>query len=327
MWTYIGKRLLALIPTILIISLLAFIVIELPPGDFVTSYVAKMETSGRLISEEAQEALRHQYGLDRPLFVRYFVWMGKLLHGDLGISLEWNMKVGELLLPRISMSVLLTAVSMMISYAIAIPIGVYSAVKKNSIGDYFATLIGYIGVSVPSFILGLVLIYVNAKFLGTSIGGFFSREFQNAAWSFAKFKDLMAHVWVPIVIIAFSSTAGIIRTIRANLLDELKKPYVELARAKGLKESRLIMKYPFRIAINPVISGLGAMLPAMISGESILSMVLNIPTSGPIFLQALQRQDIYLAGDYILLTGILAAIGNLIADVLLAVVDPRIRYE
>jgi len=324
---YLKRRFLWMIPTLLLLSIVCFVVIELPPGDYATTYIQQLELRGEQVDPDMLMMLRKRYGLDKSPVERYFTWVWGLIRGDFGYSFYYRQEVGAVLLPRMGYTVGLSLSSMLITYAIALPLGIYSAIRHNKMGDYAVSMMSYLGMSVPTFIFGLFMLYVNARFFGNSVGGLFSREFQDAAWSWAKFVDLMKHAWIPIVIIAVSGTAGTIRSVRANMLDELKKPYVELARAKGLSESRLLLKYPFRIAVNPIISGLAGVLSSLVGGETILSMVLSIPTVGPVFLSALRNQDMYLAGDYIMLTGILVVIGTVLSDILLAISDPRIRYE
>ena len=328
MVSFIIRRILVLVPTIIIISILAYIVIELPPGDYVTNYMMVLQqTQGRDLSEAMLENLRKAYGLDRPVYVRYFIWFGKFVRGDLGYSLRWKKPVTELLADRLPLTIVVTMASLAFSWIVAFPIGVYSAMRQYSIGDYIFTFFGFFGLSVPQFLFALVLMFLSAKYLDIGVGGLFSREFASAGWSFGKVIDLLKHLWIPMIVIGMAGTAGLIRILRANLLDELKKPYVELARAKGLKEARLVIKYPLRIAVNPFISSVGWILPALISGTVITAVVLDLPTAGPIFLQSLRTQDMALAGSFIMLMSILTVIGTLLSDILLAAVDPRIRYD
>ena len=327
MRSYILKRLLLFIPTIILLSFLAYMIVELPEGDYVSSYIARIEASGANVTADMMDNLRARYGLDKSVIERYFIWIRNIFQGDLGYSPYYGKPVEVILGKRMLISCGLSLASLFISYAIALPIGVYSAVRQHSIGDYIATLIGYVGISIPSFLLGLTMLYLNAKYFGTSIGGLYSKEYIDAAWSWAKMIDFLKHVWVPVVIVSVQGTAGIIRTVRANLLDELKKPYVELARAKGVPELKLIVKYPLRIAINPIISGFAWLLPSLISGATIVEIVLSMPTAGPVFLQSLKMQDMSLACVFILFTGVLTIISTLLSDILLAIFDPRIRYS
>ena len=316
-----------MIPTVFIISILTFFVIELPPGDYVSRYVGILEQQGRDIDQETVENLRRMYGLDKPTFVRYFIWIGKFMTGDMGFSLEFRKSVAEILGMRFAMTVTVTLASMLFTWLVAFPIGVYSAVRQYSVGDYFWTVIGFLGLAIPNFLFALVLMFFSARYLNISVGGLFSREFQEAPWSILKMVDLLKHIWIPMIVVGSAGTAGLIRILRANLLDELKKTYVELARAKGLKEARLLIKYPLRIAINPFIASVGWILPSLVSGTVITAIVLDLPTAGPIYLRAIRAEDMPLAGAFIMLIAILTVIGTLISDILLAIVDPRIRYD
>lgn len=326
MLTYIARRLLLMIPTLAVISVIAFVVMELPPGDFVSTRILQMTQSGTY-SEEAVTNLRHRYGLDRPVYVRYWMWITKFLRGDLGYSLSWNKPVGVLLRSRFALTALISLLSLLFTWTMAFPIGIYSAVRQYSMGDLLWTFIGFLGLAIPNFLLALILMFLSYKYFpDIGVGGLFSQQFQGAAWSWAKFVDLLSHLWIPIVVIGTAGTAGLIRIVRANLIDELKKPYVEMARAKGLSEVRVILKYPVRIAINPFLSTVGWMLPSLIAGETITAVVLGLPTAGPLFLEALKRQDMQLASAFVMLSAILAIVGTLISDILLAIVDPRIQY-
>ena len=261
------------------------------------------------------------------MYVRYLRWFGKFVTGDMGYSLHHHMSVNELVMKRLPMTMIVTLVSLLFTWIIAFPIGIYSAVRQYSPGDYVVSFFGFIGLSVPQFLFALVLMVISSKYFDISIGGLFSRDFIVAPWSAARVIDLLQHLWIPMIVVGLSGTASLTRILRANLLDELKKPYVDLARARGLSEIRLIMKYPVRIAINPFISSVGWILPALVSGTVIVSVVLDLPTVGPLFLQALRAQDMALAGGLVMVMGFLTIIGTLISDVLLAIVDPRIRYD
>lgn len=324
---YIFKRILLMIPTLILCSVLIFVVMELPEGNCVTRYVQQMEASGMEVSESYIAALNSMYHLDKTPVERYFIWAWGLLRGDLGNSFTYNLPVADVILPRMGYTIGLSLSAMILGYAISIPLGIISAVKQNTLADYGINLFAYLGMSVPSFILGILLLYVNARYFGNSVGGLFSPEFQDAAWSWAKVVDLFKHVWIALVIITFGGTAGTIRGVRYNLLDELKKPYVEHARTKGLSETSLLLKYPFRISANPMISGMAGLLSSLVGGESILSMVLSLPTVGPLAYEALQNEDTYLAGAYLMLCSLLLIVGTIISDILLAICDPRIRYE
>ena len=322
---YIIRRLLLMIPTLAVISIISFVVIELPPGDYVTIQVMQMEA--QQVSPETIENLRHQYGLDRPLHERYFRWVGNFVRGDFGYSLSWNKPVREMIGGRLGLTIVVSLSALLFTWAIAIPIGAYAALRQYSIGDYLFTFVGFLGLSVPNFMLALILMFVAYKYMGISVGGLFSETYQSAAWSWGKVFDLLAHLWIPMIVVGTAGTAGLIRIVRANLLDELGKPYVVTARAKGLKEFKLLFKYPLKIAINPLVSSIGWLLPSLISGATITAVVLGLPTAGPLFLGALKRQDMQLAGAFVMLTSSLTVIGTLLSDILLAVIDPRIRYE
>ena len=328
MFTYIARRVLLMIPILIAVSVFSFIVMELPPGDFVTSRIMQMADRGGDVSLAGIENLRHRYGLDKPAYVRYWRWVSKFVRGDLGYSLYWDKPVREILASRFVLTALISILSLLFVWIVAFPIGIYSAVRQYSWADFFWTFVGFIGLAVPNFLIALVLMFLSYKYFpDIGVGGLFSREFQLAAWSWGKFIDLLQHLWIPVVVIGTAGTAGLIRILRANLLDELKKPYVVMARAKGLSEVRAVLKYPVRIAINPFLSTVGWVLPSLIAGEVIVAIVLGLPTAGPIFLESIMQQDMQLAGAFIMLSAILTVIGTLISDILLAIVDPRIRYE
>ncbi|SFH49306.1 peptide/nickel transport system permease protein [Palleronia marisminoris] len=309
------------------VSLIAFALITAPPGDYLTSFAATLAQSGDVVDEARLDALRERYGFDQPFIVQYFRWIGGVLQGDFGISFEWQQPVGQLIWERMALSVTLALATLMFTWALALPIGIYSAVRKYSIGDYVATTIGFIGLATPNFLFALVLMYVAVVYFGSDVSGLFSEGYQDAPWSWAKFGDLLSHIWIPVIILGTSATASLVRIMRANLLDELYRPYVTTARAKGLSEWRLILKYPVRIAINPFISTIGWAFPQLISGAVITAFVLSLPTSGPLMLQALLAQDMYLAGAFILLLCCLSIVGMLVSDILLALIDPRIRFQ
>ena len=326
MRAYIFRRLLMVIPTLLAVSIVSFIIIDLPPGDWLDSYVAQLRDQDVDINEEIIEGLRMQYGFDQPLYVRYFKWMRGVLRGDFGQSFQYRQSVTSLIGERLGLTLVVTFAALIFTWIVALPIGIYSAVKQHSLGDYVATFIGFIGVSVPDFLIGLVLMFLIFKYRGVVIGGLFSEQYVNAAWSWERVKDLLDHLWVPAIIMGLSGTAGLIRIMRANLLDELHRPYVVTARARGLPEWRLIIKYPVRMAMNPFVSGLAFVIPGLVSGGIILSSVLNLPIAGSQLLSALRSQDMYLAGAYILLLSTLTVLGTFVSDLLLAWLDPRIRY-
>ncbi|ASS58540.1 ABC transporter permease (plasmid) [Rhizobium leguminosarum] len=328
MLVFIAKRFLWMIPSLFAVSFLAFVLIQLPPGDYVTTYIATLAASNEIVDQNTAAQLRERFGLGDPMLIQYFKWIwGILTRGDFGISFEWQQPVSDLIWERMALTLVLALSTLIATWAIALPIGVYSAVRKYSIGDYFFTAFTFFGLAVPSFLLALVLMYVAAVEFGQDVGGLFSPEYENASWSFAKMVDLFSHLWLPVIILAVSSTASLIRVMRANMLDELPKPYVTTARAKGLSEFRLLMKYPLMIALNPFISTIAWLLPNLISGSVVVAIVLNLPTAAPLLLQALMAQDMYLAGAFVLLICALTLIGSLISDILLALVDPRIRLE
>ncbi|MDB5536668.1 MAG: transporter permease, partial [Devosia sp.] len=293
-----------------------------------TSLVSAIADSGQGLDRASIDRLTALYGLDQPFYVQYWNWIsGIIFRGDFGWSFDWGQPVSRLLWDRMGITLLVSGLSLILIWLIAIPIGIYSAVRRYSAGDYIFTFIGFIGLAIPTFILALGLMYVSFTYFGLNVGGLFSPEYEGARWSIAKFWDLLAHLWIPVVVVAISSTAALIRVMRANLADELGKPYVTTARAKGLSEFTLIMRYPVRIALNPFVSTIGWVLPALISGVTITAIVLNLPMAGPLLLRALVSQDMYLAGAFILIMSVLTLIGMLISDILLALLDPRIRYQ
>ena len=327
MWTFIFRRLLIMVPTLIVISMISFFIIQLPPGDYLTVWVAELEAAGEEVGMEMVAQLRKRYGLDQPLHVQYWRWISGVVQGDFGQSFIFMRPVTSLIWERLGFTIAISLLSLLVTWAIAIPIGIYSAVRQYTLFDYLFTLLGFIGLATPAFLLALILMYLAYRYFGISVGGLFSREFVSAPWSWAKLLDLLSHVWIPVVVLALGSTAGMIRTMRANLLDQLEMPYVVTARAKGLSPLRLLLKYPVRLAINPVVSTIGWMLPWLISGSVIVAHVLNLPTTGPLLLKALYYQDMYLAGSFILMLSTLTVIGTLLSDISLAWVDPRIRFE
>lgn len=328
MFQFIVKRILWAIPTLFVISLVSFVVIQLPPGDFLTAYIAQLEEQGDTVDMATIEILRERYGLNEPFYVQYFLWIkGIVLEGDFGQSFEYNQPVSALIWERLALTVVISGCTLIFIWIVAIPIGVYSATHQYSFFDYLLTFIGFVGRATPNFMLALVLLWIGFAYLDVDVSGLFSPEFRGQPWSLAKVIDMIKHLWVPIIVLGTGGTAGLIRTMRANTLDELPKPYVDTARAKGVSETRLIWKYPVRVSLNPFISGIGYVLPALISGSVITSIVLNLPTTGPLFYDSLLNQDMYLAGSFVLLLSSLTVIGTLISDILLAWVDPRIRYQ
>ncbi|MGR3793132.1 ABC transporter permease [Vannielia litorea] len=326
-WRYILKRILWMVPFLFGVSIVAFLLIQAPPGDYLTTYIAKLGESNEVLDQASIENLRARFGLDQPLYVQYFKWVSRLLVGDFGMSFEWRQPVSDLVWGRMGLTLCLSMATLLFTWAVAFPIGVYSAVRKYSFGDYLATTIGFIGLATPNFLLALILMYIGVVHFGADVGGLFSNEYKNAPWSWAKVWDLMKHLWLPVVVLGTSATASLIRIMRANLLDELNKPYVDTARAKGLSEFWLIMKYPVRVALNPFVSTIGWVLPNLVSGAVVTAIVLSLPTAGPLMLQALLAQDMYLAGAFVLMLSSLTVIGMLLSDILLVLLDPRVKYD
>jgi peptide/nickel transport system permease protein len=322
---YVARRLGLGVFTMWAISVLAFIIIQLPPGDFITTYIARLSQSGNSSSLGEAAALRRAYGLDQPMYVQYLKWMGQVLQGNLGMSFSLDRPVADLIGERLLLTLAVSVAAILFTWAVALPIGIYSALHKYSVGDYLLTLLGFFGLAVPSFLLALVLMYFGFAFFGMSVGGLFSPDFETAPWSMAKLLDLLKHLIIPATVLGLAGTAHLIRIMRANLLDELGKPYVVTARAKGLSERRLIMKYPVRVALNPFASSIGFIFPQVISGTIIVSIVLSLPTVGPLLLSSLQAQDMFLAGTIVLLLGALTIVGTLVSDLVLVWLDPRIR--
>ncbi len=335
MVAYIARRMILALFTIWVISILTFVIIELPEGDAaertISDLMAGGGVHGHVGNPELLDRLRDYMDLDKPQYVRYMKWIWRMLHGDLGFAYTAGEAAGyqgtikKIIGDRLWMTVALTSFTIIVTWTFAIPVGIYSAVRQHSIGDYTFTLLGFTGLAVPDFLLGLVLMYLAYAYFDQSVGGLFSADYANADWSVAKVLDLIEHLWIPAVVLGTSGTAGLIRVMRNNLLDELGKPYVVTARAKGVKSARLIFKYPVRVAINPLISTVGYLLPSLVSGSVIVSVVLSLPTLGPVLLTAIQREDTNVAGFIILMLGMLTVIGTLISDLLLAVVDPRIK--
>lgn len=325
MITYITRRLILALVTCWAISVISFVIIQLPPGDFVNSYIANLSASGSMVSAGEAEAMREQYGLNRPLWVQYGKWMGRVLQGDFGMSMEWGRPVTEVIGDRLWLTIVISIAAIILTWGIALPIGIYSAVRQYSIADYIFTFVGFVGLAVPNFLLALIIMYLGFKYLGMNIGGLFSPGFEIAPWSWAKVWDLTKHLPLPALILALAGTAQLIRIMRANLLDELRRPYVTTARARGLQEWRVIMKYPVRAALNPFASTIGYLLPFVVSGSIVVSLVLSLPTVGPLLLRALVAQDMFLAGAIVLLLGVLTVIGTFLSDLVLMWIDPRIR--
>ena len=319
------RRIAAFLVTLFLISIIAFIIIQLPPGDFVDAYAGKKTQGGVIITQDELDVMRVRLGLDKPLYQQYLKWIGSVIGGDLGFSWEYHRPVADVLGERLPLTLVLVFATLAFTYIVAIPIGIYSAVRQYSIGDNIATLLGYIGLATPGFLFALILMYLGQKWFGMSVGGLFSPEFEDAAWSWAKFADMLSHLWVPVVVLGMAGTAFQLRTIRATLLDELNKMYVTAARAGGVPEFNLLIKYPVRVALNPIVATLGWELSKVISGAAIIGIVLSLPTIGPLYVNALLNQDMYLAGALILIYCILVVVGTFISDILLMILDPRIR--
>ncbi|MDQ1196870.1 MULTISPECIES: ABC transporter permease [Agrobacterium] len=325
MLRYIIGRILVMIPTLILISMLVFTIIELPPGDYFESYVAEMRAMGETANMAEIEELRSRYGFDQPAPIRYFRWATGMLVGDFGYSFEYQLPVSEVVGERLWLTVLVSFVTIIVTWIVAFPIGIYSATHKYSWGDYGLTFLGLLGIAIPNFMLALILMYFANIWFGTSIGHLMDREYLNQPMSWDKLKSILEHLWIPVLIISTAGTAGMIRRLRANLLDELQKQYVVTARAKGLHPFKVLTKYPLRMALNFFISDIGSILPAIISGAEITAVVLSLETTGPMLIRALQSQDMYLAGSFLMFLAFLTVIGVLISDIALAILDPRIR--
>jgi peptide/nickel transport system permease protein len=327
MFQFFIRRLLVMIPTLLVISALVFIIIQLPEGDYLTSHIAELEAQGEKLSKEKVDFLRQQYGLDKSPVEQYFDWLVGLLRGDLGFSFEHNLPVSEVVGDRLFLSFLLSFATIIFTWVVSFPIGVYSATHQYSWGDHGLTFVGFIGLATPNFLLALVLLYFANVTFGTSIGGLMDPVYVNQSMSWAKFWSVMEHLWIPVVVIGTSGTAGMIRRLRANLLDELQKQYVVTGRAKGLSPLKLLVKYPLRMSLNPFIADIGSLLPQVVSGAAIVSVVLSLPTTGPMLVTALQSQDMYLAGSFLMFLSMLTVVGMFLSDLALAALDPRIRLD
>ena len=325
MFNYIVRRILVMIPTLIVISALVFIIIQLPPGDYFTTYMNELQSRGEKVDVAKLEFLKQQYGFDKPMIEQYFVWATGLLVGDFGYSFEFSRPVSEVVGVRLWLSFIVSFTTILFTWAISFPIGVYSAVRQYSLGDYTLTFFGFLGLATPNFLLALILQWMAFSYFGTSIGGLMDPQYMDAAWSVDKMLSVLEHLWVPVLVIGTSGTAGMIRRLRANLLDELHKQYYTTAKAKGLPPGKALIKYPLRMALNPFIADIGNLLPEVISGAAIVSIVLSLPTTGPMLLNALQSQDMYLAGSFLMFLATLTVIGTLISDLALAVLDPRIR--
>lgn len=327
MKSYVFQRLVYMIFLLWLVSIVTFVVIQLPPGDYLSTYISRLEQAGQDLSDEEVENLRRQYGLDLPLFLRYFKWLGQVLQGEFGFSFDWQQPVKDIIGERLALTFTIAILSAIFTFAVAIPIGIYSATHQYSVGDYIVSIIGFIGLAIPNFMLALIMLYVAWKSYGLNLTGLFSPEYLDAPWNLAKVGDLLLHLPIPIIVVGTSGTAGMIRVLRGTLLDELNKQYVITARSKGVGEVKLLFKYPVRVALNPIVSGLAWLFPSLISGGTITAIVLGLPTAGPMLYRALITQDTFLTATLLMFVTILTVIGTTISDILLVVVDPRIRME
>ena len=325
--TYILRRLLHMIPTLFIISILVFVVIQLPPGDFFDSLQAELAESDSSADRAQLDMLRSQYHLDEPVYMQYLYWIGGCLKGDFGYSFEWREPVADLIGERIGLTLALSIGALIFVWCVSIPLGVFSAVHQNSVGDYAASVLAFIGICVPNFVLAIVAMYISVFWFGSTAGGLFSPEYQHAPWTLAKFWDLLNHMWMPVIVIGAAGTAGSMRVMRNSMLEVIREQYITTARAKGLPEWLVLYKYALRVAINPMISALGMQLPRLLSGSVIVAIVLGLPTTGPMFMRSLETQDMYLAGTFLMFMAGMLLLGNLLSDILLAFADPRIRLE
>ena len=327
MLSYLVHRILIMIPTLVAISIVIFTIINLPPGDYFTTYIAELQSSGEAADLAKIAFLKAQYGFDRPIWEQYIFWVGGLLHGDMGYSFAYNLPVNQVVGDRLLMTFIVSFTTIVFTYLVAFPIGVYSATHQYSWTDHALTLLGFLGLATPSFLLALVLLYLANVYLGISIGGLMDPQYIDQPWTFSKVLSVAAHLWIPVIVIGSAGTASMIRRLRANLLDELQKQYVVTGRAKGLHPLKLLFKYPLRMALNPFISDIGSLLPHVISGAAIVSIVMSLPTTGPMLLDALRSQDMYLAGSFLMFMALLTVIGVFVSDLALAMLDPRIRLQ
>ena len=327
MAAYVVRRVIYAVVTLLVVSVVAYTIIQLPPGDYLTSYIMRLEMQGGEVTDAEVETLKREYGFDLPPHLRYFKWMANLLRGDLGRSFFYNRQVLELLAERLPLSLLVSLLALLFTYLVSIPVGIYSATHQYSFWDYTLSFAGFIGLATPNFILALLLMFFFFKTFGLSIGGLFSPEYLLEPWSWGKFVDMAKHLPVPVIVIGTAGTAGLIRVMRGLMLDEMTKQYVVTARAKGVGERRLLFKYPVRVSLNPIVSTIGWTLPAIVSGQTITAIVLSLPTVGPLLLEALVNEDIILAGSVVMILSFLTVLGTLLSDLLLVVLDPRIRFE
>jgi peptide/nickel transport system permease protein len=322
---FLVRRFFIMVWTLVGISVLVFIIIQLPPGDYLTTYIAELQAQGEGVDEEKVQFLREQYGLDRPLWQQYLVWATGLVRGDLGYSFEYNQPVSEVIGDRLFLTLVLNFLTVLFVYVVSFPIGVYSATHQYSAADHSLSLLGFLGLATPNFLLALIMLYLANVWFGTSVGGLMDPQYIDEDWSIGKVLSVLEHLWIPVIVIGTAGTAGMIRRLRANLLDELQKQYVTTARAKGVSEGRLLRRYPLRMALNPFISDIGSLLPQIISGSVIVSAVMSLPTTGPMLLSSLRSQDMYLAGSFLMFLAVLTVVGMLVSDILLAMLDPRIR--
>ncbi len=316
-----------MVTTLVFVSIIGFILINLPPGSYLEVYKAELMIQGTSTADQQIAALDQRYGLSQPIYVQYFKWMSGFIRGDFGRSFQFNREVGELIWNRLGFTALVSLISLLFSWVVALPIGIYSATHKYSVADNIFTFFSFIGLSVPGFLIALVLMVISSQVFGFSVGGLFSRAFENAPWSFAKLVDFLKHAWIPVIVVGMAGTAGLMRMMRGNLLDILNMQYVQTARAKGLAERKVVYKHAVRNALHPLIMSLGMSLPALISGQTVVSIVLSLPTTGPLYFNALRSQDMFLAGTFLVFMSVMLVLGNFLADILLALVDPRIRYE
>ncbi|MFW5980824.1 MAG: ABC transporter permease [Halanaerobiaceae bacterium] len=327
MFSYLIRRSIIMIPTLILISLIGFIIIELPEGDYLTRRISELQRQGHTDAREQMEVLRTRYGLDKPFYERYLIWITGFIRGDFGLSFEYNRPVSELIGQRLGLTIVVSLSTLIFTWVIALPIGIYSATHQYTLTDHFFTFIGFLGLSIPNFLFALVLLVIGIQVFGYAPTGLFSDTYRNAPWSFAKVLNMLKHLWVPVIVIGTAGTASLIRIMRGNLLDILGEQYIQTARSKGLKESIVIYKHAVRNAIHPLIMQLGMTLPQIISGAAITGIVLGLPTTGPMYLTALENQDMYLAGTFLVFLALLLLLGNFLSDILLALVDPRIRYS
>ena len=325
MLRYLVRRILTMIPTLLVISALVFVIIQLPPGDYLESHIAELQSQGEAVDEKKIQFLREQYGLDKPMLQQYWYWLIGMVQGDFGYSFEYDLPVSEVVGDRLFLTIIISIATILFTWMIAFPIGIYSATHQYSWGDYGLSTLGFLGLATPNFLLALVMLYLANVYFGTSIGGLMDAEYLDAPWSMGKLLSILEHLWIPVIVIGTSGTAGMIRRLRANLLDELQKQYVTTGRAKGLPPGKLLRKYPLRVALNFFVADVGNLLPTVISGAEIVAVVMSLPTTGPILLAALQSQDMYLAGSFLMFLATLTVVGVLVSDIALALLDPRIR--